>query len=59
MIVVKNGVKQNSKLISKNANLIRQNKKEIQGIKADLSNTPFRREFEGLKAKVELHHPTN
>lgn len=32
---------------------------EIKGLKADLADTPSRREFEGLKAKVERHHPTH
>ena len=44
--------------IDKNSNLIRQNHREIQGIKADLSNTPTRKEFNKLEAKVNLHHPT-
>lgn len=34
-------------------------KDEIRGLKADLADTPSRREFEELKAKVERHHPTH
>ena len=32
-------------------------KDEINGLKADLSNTPTRREFEELKVRVDKHHP--
>lgn len=32
-------------------------KDEINGLKADLSNTPSRREFEELKARVDKYHP--
>ena len=32
-------------------------KDEIKGLKADLSNTPSREQFEKLKAKVDKYHP--
>ena len=32
-------------------------KDEIDGLKADLSDTPSRREFQELKARVDKHHP--
>ena len=32
-------------------------KDQIDGLKADLSDTPSRREFERLKSKVDRHHP--
>ena len=32
-------------------------KDEIDGLKADLSDTPSRREFQDLKARVDKHHP--
>ena len=30
---------------------------EIDGLKADLSDTPTKKEFEGLKRRVYKHHP--
>ena len=33
-------------------------KDQIDGLKADLSDTPSRREFQQLKSKVDRHHPT-
>jgi hypothetical protein len=30
---------------------------EIDGLKADLSETPSRREFEEVKARLDEHHP--
>ena len=51
-------IEKNTRLIEKNSNLIRQNRKEIQGLKVDLSDTPTRKEFNKLEAKVNLHHPT-
>ena len=32
-------------------------KDQIDGLKADLSDTPSRREFQQLKSKVDRHHP--
>ena len=32
-------------------------KDEIDGLKADLSDTPSRREYQELKARVDKHHP--
>ena len=32
-------------------------KDQIDGLKADLSETPSRREFQQLKSKVDRHHP--
>ena len=32
-------------------------KDQINGLKADLSDTPSRREFQQLKSKVDRHHP--
>jgi hypothetical protein len=32
-------------------------KDEVDGLKADLSDAPSRREFEGLKARVDKYHP--
>jgi len=32
-------------------------KDKINGLKADLSDTPSRREFQQLKSKVDRHHP--
>jgi hypothetical protein len=32
-------------------------KDEIKGLKADLSVTPSRKEFEQLKTRVDKHHP--
>ena len=32
-------------------------KDQINGLKADLSDTPGRREFQKLKSKVDRHHP--
>ncbi len=32
-------------------------KDQIDGLKADLSDTPSRRQFEKLKARVEKYHP--
>ena len=32
-------------------------KDEIKGLKADLSDTPSRREFEKLKTRVDKHYP--
>ena len=32
-------------------------KDQVNGLKADLSDTPSRREFERLKSKVDRHHP--
>lgn len=39
-------------------NQTKQNYREIQGLKANLSDTPTRKEFNKLEAKVNLHHPT-
>jgi len=32
-------------------------KDKINGLKADLPDTPSRREFQQLKSKVDRHHP--
>ena len=32
-------------------------KDQIDGLKADLSNTPSRREFQHLKSRVDRYHP--
>lgn len=32
-------------------------KDEVGGLKAELSDTPSRRDFEELKARVDKHHP--
>lgn len=34
-------------------------KDQINGLKADLSDTPSRREFQQLKSKVDRHHPAH
>lgn len=34
-------------------------KDEIEGLKAELSDTPSRRDMDKLKEKVERHHPAN
>ena len=32
-------------------------KDQLRGLKADLSDTPTRREFQQLKSKIDRHHP--
>jgi archaellum component FlaC len=32
-------------------------KDEVKGLKADISTTPSRREFQDLKKRVDKHHP--